>query len=47
MDLDAAGAIRSTRKLLDLVEREQIALVVHGHDGNQWDALKTAPEFYD
>ena len=47
MDLDAAEAIRSTIKLLDLVEQEQAALVVHGHDGAQWAALKTAPAFYD
>jgi len=25
----------STRKLLDLVEREQVALVIFGHDGSQ------------
>lgn len=37
----------STRKLLDLVEREQIALVIHGHDGQQWQTLKTAPEYYE
>jgi N-acyl homoserine lactone hydrolase len=47
MELDAAGVIQSTIKLLDLVEREQVALVVHGHDGAQWAALQTAPEFYD
>ena len=47
MDLDAAGAVQSTRKLLDLAAQEQVALVVHGHDGDQWAALKTAPEFYD
>ncbi len=37
----------STRKLLDLVEREQIKLVVFGHDGHQWKSLKKSPEFYD
>lgn len=47
MDLDAAGAIQSTHKLLDLAAREQVALVVHGHDGAQWAALRTAPAFYD
>ena len=36
----------STRKLLDLVEREQTALVVFGHDGEQWHALAKAPIFY-
>lgn len=37
----------STRKLLDLVEREQVALVVFGHDGQQWQELKKAPDYYD
>jgi N-acyl homoserine lactone hydrolase len=37
----------STRKLLDLVEREHVALVIFGHDGRQWRTLKKAPEFYD
>ncbi len=37
----------STRKLLDLVEREQVGLVVFGHDGQQWQTLKKAPAFYE
>src|SRR5712692_1256254 len=37
----------STRKLLDLVEREQVALVVFGHDGEQWQTLKKAPAYYE
>jgi len=37
----------STIKLIDLVEREQIGLVVFGHDQAQWDTLKRAPEFYE
>lgn len=37
----------STRKLLDLVEREHVALVVFGHDGQQWQTLKKAPAFYE
>lgn len=36
----------STRKLLDLVERERVALVVFGHDGLQWAKLKKSPEYY-
>jgi N-acyl homoserine lactone hydrolase len=36
----------STRKLLDLVEREHVALVIFGHDGLQWQTLKKAPESY-
>jgi N-acyl homoserine lactone hydrolase len=37
----------STRKLLDLVEREQVALVIFGHDGEQWETLKKAPAYYE
>jgi N-acyl homoserine lactone hydrolase len=37
----------STRKLLDLVEREHVALVVFGHDGGQWQTLKKAPAYYE
>jgi len=41
-------AIRaSTIKLLDLVEREQIGLVIFGHDTEQWETLKKAPKFYE
>ena len=34
-------------KLLDLVEREQIGLVIFGHENEQWKTLKKAPEFYE
>jgi len=45
-DLD--GAIRaSTIKLIDRVERERIGLVIFGHDAEQWESLKKAPEFYE
>jgi N-acyl homoserine lactone hydrolase len=37
----------STKKLLDLVEREHVNLVVFGHDGLQWQTLKKAPAFYE
>ncbi|HLH62660.1 MAG TPA: N-acyl homoserine lactonase family protein [Ktedonobacteraceae bacterium] len=37
----------STRKLLDVVEREHVSLVVFGHDGQQWQTLKKAPDYYD
>ncbi|GGR23463.1 N-acyl homoserine lactonase family protein [Deinococcus ruber] len=43
-----AEAIRiSTLKLLDLAEREQIELVIFGHDGAQWEGLKKLPEYYE
>jgi N-acyl homoserine lactone hydrolase len=37
----------STQKLLDLVEQEQVALVIFGHDGVQWQSLKKAPDWYE
>lgn len=37
----------STRKLLDLVACEHVALVIFGHDAEQWRSLKTAPASYD
>jgi len=37
----------STRKLLDVVEHEHVALVVFGHDGLQWPTLKKAPAYYE
>jgi N-acyl homoserine lactone hydrolase len=36
----------STVKLLDLVKRENIQLVVFGHDGAQWKTLKKSPDYY-
>ena len=44
---DAEAVHASTVKLLDLVEREHIGLVVFGHDKEQWETLRRAPEFYD
>jgi N-acyl homoserine lactone hydrolase len=42
-----AAAIRvSTIKLLDLVEREQVGLVIFGHEMAQWKTLKQLPAFY-
>jgi len=38
---------RRAGKLLDLVTREQVAVVVFGHDGQQWRTLKKAPAWYD
>jgi N-acyl homoserine lactone hydrolase len=45
-DEDAEQLRASTRKLLDLAEREHVSLVVFGHDGAQWQALKKAPDYY-
>ncbi len=37
----------STRKLMDLVDREHVKLVIFGHDGQQWQTLKKAPAYYE
>ncbi|MGN6696762.1 MAG: N-acyl homoserine lactonase family protein [Thermomicrobiales bacterium] len=47
MDDNEEQVRASTRKLLDVVEREQVALTVFGHDGRQWPTLKLAPDYYD
>lgn len=47
LDDDEEQLRASTRKLLDLVERERVALVVFGHDAAQWQTLKKAPAYYD
>lgn len=47
LDDDEEQLRASTRKLLDVVAREQVALVVFGHDAEQWRTLKTAPDYYE
>jgi N-acyl homoserine lactone hydrolase len=44
---DAAAIRASTNKLLDLVEREQIDLVIFGHEHEQWERLKKLPAYYE
>jgi N-acyl homoserine lactone hydrolase len=39
--------LASTRKLLDVVDRDRVAVVVFGHDDLQWRKLKKAPEYYE
>jgi len=46
LDEDEEMLRASTRKLLDLVQREQVPLIIFGHDGEQWQTLKKAPDFY-
>jgi N-acyl homoserine lactone hydrolase len=46
-DEDEEQLRASTRKRLEVVEREQVSLVVFGHDGAQWQTLRKAPEYYD
>ncbi len=47
IDDDEEQLRASTRKLLDLAAREQVTLVVFGHDGQQWQTLKKAPAYYE
>ncbi|WP_067563159.1 N-acyl homoserine lactonase family protein [Nocardia acidivorans] len=44
-DTDEEQVRVSTAKLIDLAEREG-ALIVRGHDAEQWPTLRHAPEFY-
>ena len=44
-DVDRLRA--STRKLLDLVSCEKVALTVFHHDSEQWRKLRRAPEAYE
>jgi N-acyl homoserine lactone hydrolase len=46
-DMDEAATRASTRKLLDLAAREDVDLIVYGHDETQWRTLRTAPAFYE
>ncbi len=46
-EADGVGALASTRKLLDLVERKHVSLVIFGHDSRQWSTLKQLPDFFD
>ena len=47
LDDDEEQLRASTRKLLDVVQHEHVALVVFGHDAGHWRTLKTAPAFYE
>lgn len=46
-DNDPEGARKSTRKLVDLAEREGVTLTIRGHDAKQWPQLKQSPEYYE
>ncbi|WP_331719770.1 N-acyl homoserine lactonase family protein (plasmid) [Streptomyces sp. NBC_01023] len=44
-DTDEAAVRASTRRLVELAEAEN-ALLVHGHDAQQWQTLRTSPTAY-
>ena len=46
-DPDADAIRASTNKLLDLVEREQVGLVIFGHEREQWEGLNKLPAYYE
>ena len=43
---DEPGIRRSTQKIADLAKSENAALVVYGHDTEQWASLLLSPAFY-
>jgi N-acyl homoserine lactone hydrolase len=45
-DLNAEDALASTHKLLNLAKKEQVSLVIFGHDGELWSTIKKAPLYY-
>ncbi len=47
-DEDDEDRIRaSTQKIADVAKRENVKLVIYGHDAEQWATLRHAPEFYE
>jgi N-acyl homoserine lactone hydrolase len=44
-DEDPQALRASTRKLLALLQREHVSPAIFGHDGEQWQTLKKAPEY--
>jgi N-acyl homoserine lactone hydrolase len=45
-DENEADTRASTRKLVEAVERDRVGLTIYGHDPEQWQTLKRAPEYY-
>jgi N-acyl homoserine lactone hydrolase len=47
-DMDDEPRIRaSTRKVAQIATREGVALVIYGHDSDQWPTLRHAPKYYN
>lgn len=44
---DAEAIRASTNKLIDLTERENVKMVIFGHDPEQWKGLKKLPQYYE
>jgi N-acyl homoserine lactone hydrolase len=45
-DMDPALAAASRRKLQTIRRREGVALTIYGHDRQQWQTLRKAPDYY-
>jgi N-acyl homoserine lactone hydrolase len=45
-DEDEAETRASTRKLMEIAQREGVTLIIFGHDNDQWPTLRHAPEFH-
>ncbi len=39
--------INSTAKIMDIAKQDGASLVIHGHDGEQWENLKKLSQYYD
>lgn len=46
-DMDEREVRASTRKLLEVEQREGVTLTVYGHDFRQWQTLKLLPDSYE
>ena len=46
IDMDETAIRASTRKLADLARRENVRIIIFGHDGEVWRTLRKSPEFY-
>jgi glyoxylase-like metal-dependent hydrolase (beta-lactamase superfamily II) len=44
-NLDQEEALRTTRKLAERSRQENM-FILHGHDPEQWESIKTAPAYY-
>ncbi|MGF1504983.1 MAG: N-acyl homoserine lactonase family protein, partial [Anaerolineae bacterium] len=46
MNEDEEAVRASTAKLLDIASQDEVALVIFGHDPQQWESLKKLPDYY-
>jgi N-acyl homoserine lactone hydrolase len=46
-DMDADKLLEGVDKLRSVLERENVQLVVFGHDGKRWPSLRKSHQFYE